>query len=68
VRNGVSRIKHAAPQSSIVGWYNGSKESEKTVVAEYFKSYEALSGKYTLDALHLSDDLVDMISQKGVLI
>ncbi|WP_338791795.1 ISAs1 family transposase [Bernardetia sp. MNP-M8] len=64
-QNVVSRTSHSTKQSSIVGWYNGSKDSEKTVVSHYFNSYDYLLGKYTLDALHLSSELPALIAKKG---
>ncbi|WP_375562298.1 ISAs1 family transposase [Bernardetia sp. OM2101] len=61
----VSRTSHGSRQTSIIGWYNGSKDSEKPVVSHYFKSHDHLLGKYTLDALHLSDELPVLIAKKG---
>lgn len=61
----VLRTSHSSKQSSILGWYNGSKDSEKPVVSSYFESYDGLTGKYTLDALHLSSQLATLIAEKG---
>jgi predicted transposase YbfD/YdcC len=61
----VLRTSHSSKQSSTLGWYNGSKDSEKPVVSSYFESYGSLTGKYTLDALHLSSELAALIAEKG---
>lgn len=66
-QNVVSRSQHTGNESLIIDFYNGSKESEKVVVKQYFERAEDLKGKYTLDALHLSSDLLEIIhAKKGI--
>ena len=64
-QNIVSRTKHIGNQSVIIDYYDGSKESEKVSVINYFANFEKLNGSYTLDALHLSSELAGTIHQKG---
>lgn len=51
-------------QSCIIGFYQGSKESEKTVVKNYFDQLTTLSGGYSLDALHCYPSLLETIADK----
>lgn len=63
-QNVVSRVPHHNKESLIIDFYNGSKESEKVLVQQYFEGREQLKGNYTLDALHLSRDLLQTIQAK----
>ncbi len=42
--NVVRAISHQDLQSQIIGFYQGNKESKKTVVKEYFDKQTTLSG------------------------
>jgi predicted transposase YbfD/YdcC len=63
--NVVRAVSHQGLQSQIVGFYQGSKESEKTVVKKYFDKQTDLGGRYTLDALHCYPTLLETIAEKG---
>jgi hypothetical protein len=62
--NVVRMVSHEDKQSEILGFYNGHKESEKTVVSAYFHGKTVLSGSYSFDALHTSVGLLEQINQK----
>jgi len=63
--NIVLQANHTTHQSQVIGYYSGKKTSEKTVIKNFFKAQNNLKGsKYTLDALHNSQELLEMIHQK----
>ena len=63
--NIVLKANHQTNQSQVIGYYSGKKTSEKTVIKDFFKAQNNLKGsKYTLDALHNSQELLEMIHQK----
>lgn len=63
--NIVLKANHQTHQSQVIGYYSGQKDSEKTVVKAFFEAQETLKGKkYTLDALHNSQELLEIIHQK----
>lgn len=64
-QNLVSRTQHTDGQSLAIGFYNGSKESEKVSLRDYFAGFSELKGRYSLDALHLSEGLLSEIHRKG---
>ncbi len=64
--NIVQQVSHQSKQSQLIGFYNGSKESEKTIVQDYFDTATDLQGKaYSFDALHTSAGLLESIEQKN---
>ncbi len=63
--NIVQKVSHQSKESYTIGFYNGAKESEKTVVKNYFKEQQSLKDEaYTLDALHTDADFLETISTK----
>ena len=63
--NIVQKINYKNREVKSIGFYNGSKESEKTVVKSYFKGLQDLQGlAYTFDALHTSKGLLREINTK----
>lgn len=62
--NVVRAVSHQGLQSQIIGFYQGKKESEKTVVKEYFDKQTTLSESYSLDALHCYPTLLETIAEK----
>jgi len=58
---------HASSNSKVLGFYSGKKESEKTVVKDYFSFQKRLDHLgFTLDALHATPSLLELInSQNG---
>ena len=63
--NIILKANHITHQSQVIGYYSGKKTSEKTVVQKFFKAQKSLKGrKYTLDALHNSQQLLEEIHQK----
>jgi predicted transposase YbfD/YdcC len=63
--NLVRAVSHQDLQSQIIGFYQGSKESEKTVVKNYFDKQTNLGGGYSLDALHCYPTLLEKIAEKA---
>lgn len=63
--NVVRAVSHQDLQSQIMGFYQGSKESEKTVVKHYFDKQTTLCGGFTMDALHCYPALLETIAEKG---
>ncbi len=63
--NVVRAVSHQDLQSQIIGFYQGNKESEKTVVKNYFDQQTTLSGGYSIDALHCYPTLLETIANKG---
>ncbi len=62
--NVVRMVSHERSQSEIMGFYQGDKESEKTVVKAYFSRQPALSEAYSFDALHTHPALLETIAGK----
>ncbi len=61
----VRLVSHHRLESRIVGYYQGDKESEKTVVEEHFQAQPQLGGQgYSFDALHTSSALLTRIEQR----
>lgn len=63
--NIVRSVCHESKTSQVIGYYQGNKESEKTVVSSYFTTHHQLKGRYSLDALHTSVDLLKSIASKS---
>ncbi len=64
--NIIQIVSHQSKQSQLLGFYNGAKESEKTLVKKYFETETDLTGKaFSFDALHTSSDLLTEISNKN---
>lgn len=62
----VIETDHFSKESKVLGHYSALKESEKTVVSEYFGSQQDLTGRrFTLDALHNSEALLSEIEAKN---
>ena len=66
--NLIQIVSHQTKENTVIDFYNGSKESEKTVVKNFFKEQTNLIGEaYTLDALHTDAPLLsDINQQQGV--
>lgn len=63
--NIVQKVSHQSKESYTIGFYNGAKESEKTVVKNYFEGQQSLKGEaYSLDALHTEANFLETISTK----
>lgn len=60
----VKLVSHQTKQSSIVGFYNATKESEKTVVKSVIQS-DKIQCKLSFDALHSSQSLLETIESKN---
>lgn len=63
--NIVRSICHESKTSQIIGYYQGNKQSEKTITSTYFTACNQLGGCYSLDALHTSVDLLTTIASKS---
>lgn len=63
--NIVRVVDQESKTSQIIAYYQGDKESEKTVVKQYFADRENLQACYSLDALHTSVALLTMIACKS---
>jgi len=64
--NIVQMVSHQDQSSQLIGFYNGSKESEKTLVQKHFESEKELNGSaFTLDALHTHPGLLTAVAQKN---
>lgn len=63
--NVILKVNHQTKGSELIGWYHGQKEGEKTQVHQYLSTQVKSGAKYTLDALHLSEDLLRQIHQQG---
>jgi DDE_Tnp_1-associated len=63
--NVVKMVSHEDKSSQILGFYNGRKESEKTIVENYFRGQEILLNSYSFDALHTSVGLLEEINGKS---
>lgn len=65
-QNMVRLLDHEDKQGTVIGFYQGDKESEKTIATEYFQGQPGLNGSgYTMDALHTNAPLLSMIENKG---
>ena len=63
--NIVQQVSHQEQKSKLIGFYDGSKESEKTLVFDYFEEAKSLKGSaYSFDALHTSSKFLDLIEDK----
>lgn len=60
----VRAVFHEDLQSHIIGFYQGSKESEKTAVASCFQAQNTLIGGFSMDALHGYPTLLETIAEK----
>ncbi len=64
--NIIQQVCHKTKQSQLIGFYNGSKESEKKVVQNFIEGFENLNGKaFSFDALHTSSGFLENISNKS---
>jgi predicted transposase YbfD/YdcC len=63
--NVVKMVSHEDLESQIIGFYSGKKESEKTIVQQYFQGQDTLNGAYSLDALHTCPTLLEAVENKG---
>jgi Transposase DDE domain. len=64
--NIVLQVNHKTSKSKVIGYYSGKKASEKTVISDFFEAQHCLKGKkYTLDALHNSEELLTDIHKKS---
>lgn len=63
--NVVKMVSHEDLESQIIGFYSGNKESEKTIVQQYFKGQDVLTNAYSFDALHTCSTLLEEIEKKG---
>lgn len=61
----VSLTEHQTGHSSVIGYYDGAKESEKPVVTGHFEQAGPLMDKFTLDALHTCPRNMALIDQRG---
>jgi len=66
--NLVQQVSHESKENTVIGFYNGSKESEKTIVKNYFEEHTDLTCEaFTLDALHTNTSLLESINTlKGI--
>ena len=64
-QNVVSLTSHRGGQSAVVGYYDGSKESEKPVVTAHFELAGPLKDGYSFDALHTFPRNLELIDQRG---
>ena len=60
----VCSVAHTNFHSTVIGYYNGNKESEKKVVKTYFDNITQLQGGYSFDALHTNKALLKVIHAK----
>jgi predicted transposase YbfD/YdcC len=64
--NVVRMVSHTEKTSQILGFYHGQKESEKTIVRDFFTHQTDLKGaSYSFDALHTSSELLETIDSKS---
>jgi len=61
----VSLTAHEGGQSVVIGYYDGSKESEKPVVTAYLEQVGPLMDGYSFDALHTFPRNLELIHQRG---
>ncbi len=64
--NLIQQVSHEDKENEVIGFYNGSKESEKTVVKSFFNERSNLSTEaFSLDALHTDTSLLETINKKS---
>ena len=63
--NVIKMVSHEDLESQIIGFYSGKKESEKTIVQQYFNQQDTLHDAYSFDALHTCPILLESIENKG---
>ena len=63
--NIVKSVSHEDFSSQVIGFYHGAKDSEKTVVQNYFSTKESIESAYSFDALHTCPQLLESIDSKG---
>ena len=61
----VSLTAHEGAQCEVIGYYDGSKESEKPVVTAYLEQVGPLMDGYSFDALHTFPRNLELIHQRG---
>jgi len=61
----VSLTAHQGGQSEVVGYYDGTKESERPAVTAHFEQVGPLRGGYSFDALHTFPRNLELIDQRG---
>lgn len=64
-QNVVSLTDHRGGQSTVIGYYDGLKESEKPVVTAHFEQAGPLKDGYSFDALHTFPRNLELIDQRG---
>ena len=63
--NIIQQVEHSGNGALPIGFYNGSKESEKTVVKDFVDEQESFVGMgLSFDALHTNAELLSMITGK----
>ena len=63
--NIVKSVSHEDFSSQVIGFYHGAKDSEKTVIQDYFTRQESIESAYSFDALHTCPQLLESIDSKG---
>lgn len=61
----VSLTAHEGGRSEVVGYYDGTKESERPVVTAHFEQVGPLKDCYSFDALHTFPRNLELIDQRG---
>lgn len=63
--NIIFNVNHQSQESQIIAFYSGKKDSEKTVVKNFFEQSSLLTNHaFSLDALHNSVELLSLINSK----
>jgi len=63
--NLVQIVNHDSKKNAVMGFYDGSKESEKTLVLSHFNHRKSLKSQaYSLDALHTYPQILETISSR----
>lgn len=66
--NIVLSVQHSSKESEVIGYYSGKKESEKTIVRQYFENRLDLSGQaFSFDALHNSSDFLTVLEKRNAI-
>lgn len=61
----VLETHHNNKESSVIGYYSATKDSEKNILNNYFNNQDSLKGRrFTLDALHNGQGLLSEIEKK----
>ncbi len=64
--NLIQQVSHSNKENKVIGFYNGSKESEKTVVKTFVEECPDFTEEaFTLDALHTDVSLLESINKKN---